>query len=241
MIGLLGKKIGMTQIFDKEGRSIAVTVLQVGPCHVTQLRTDAKDGYTAVQLGFQSAKAKHLTKAKQGHLKKTGTPLLRYLREIRTKEVENLEVGAELRVNNFEEGEMVDIIGVTIGKGFQGVVKRHKHKGGEKAHGTKMGREPGSIGSSAFPSRVIKGLKLPGHMGHVRQTTQNLKVMKIDAENDLLLVRGAVPGPEGGYLVVRDALKKSKPKKWKVAKPAGKAAKANSSSSETSGSSEASA
>lgn len=236
MIGLLGKKVGMTQLFDKDGRAIAVTVLRVGPCCVTQIRTETKDGYTAVQLGFEPAKAKHLNKAKVGHLIKSGNTLLRFIREIRTKEIENLEVGSELRVNNFEEGDVVDIVGVTIGKGFQGVVKRHGHKGGEKAHGTKMGREPGSIGSSAFPSRVIKGLKLPGQMGNVQQTTQNLKVMKIDADNDLLLVEGSVPGHDGTYLIIRNALKKGKPKKWKVVKSVSAAARASVSPDEASGS-----
>ncbi len=216
MIGLLGKKIGMTHIFDKEGRSIPVTVIQAGPCHVSQIRTAEKDGYTAVQMAFDPMRAKVATKARLGHLKKSGAGPLRFIREIRTAEVENLEAGAQVRVNNFEEGDFVDVEGVTIGKGYQGVVKRHHFGGGPGAHGSKMGREPGSIGSNTSPARVLKGLKMSGHMGNEVQTTQNLKVIKVDSENDLLLVRGAVPGFDGGYVVVRNSLTRGKAKKWVV-------------------------
>lgn len=216
MIGLLGKKIGMTQIFDKDGRSIPVTVIQAGPCHISQVRTAEKDGYTAVQMAFDPMRAKTTTKARLGHLKKSGAGPLRFIREIRTAEVENVEAGAQVRVNNFEEGDYVDVEGVTIGKGFQGVVKRHHFSGGPGAHGSKFGREPGSIGSNTSPARVLKGLKMSGHMGNEVQTTQNLKVVKVDSENDLLVVRGAVPGFDGAYLVIRNSLTRGKAKKWVV-------------------------
>ncbi len=234
MIGLLGKKVGMTQVYDKEGRSIPVTVLRVGPCHVTQVRTKEKDGYVGVQLGFDAAKPKNTSKAKTGHLKKSGVAPVRFIREIRTVETENLAAGAELRVDNFSEGDFVDIEGVTIGKGFQGVVKRHHFAGGPGAHGSKMGREPGSIGSNTSPARVLKGLKMSGHMGAEVQTTQNLKVVQVDVANHLLLVNGAVPGAANGYLVIRNSLKRGKAKKWIVAGGAKKVSEESSSPKEAS-------
>lgn len=215
MIGLLGKKVGMTQLFDEEGRQISVTVVEVGPCKVTSIRTKEKDGYSAVQLGFDPAK-KNISKPLQGQFKKSGIAPVKYMREIRTEDIENLKIGTELLADNFQAGDWVDVEGISIGKGFQGVVKRHHFKGGYKAHGTKMGREPGSIGASAFPSRVIKGLRMPGHLGNHRVTTQNLKVMKVDAKNHLLAIQGAVPGVEGSYVVIRSALKKGASQKWKV-------------------------
>lgn len=217
MIGLLGKKIGMTQLFEEDGRQVPVTVIQAGPCIVSNIRSSDKNGYTAVQLAFDPAKEKHVTKPKAGQFKKLKLGLHRFVKEIRTNEVEGLEIGTTLTVDNFEVGEFVDISGVSIGKGFQGVVKRHHFKGGEKAHGSKFGREPGSTGASAYPSRVIKGLGMPGQMGNENVTVQNLKVVQVNAEDNLLLVRGAVPGKQG-YLVIKSALKKTKsPKKWKLA------------------------
>lgn len=222
MIGLLGKKIGMTQLFEEDGRQVPVTVIKVGPCYVTQIRTKDKDGYTAVQLGFDEVKEKNITKAMLGHFKKANVKTSRYVKEIRTESVDGLEIGSQLGAENFEAGEFVDVVGNSIGRGFQGVVKRHNFSGGEKAHGTKMGREPGSIGSKAggvgCRKKVRKGKKLPGHMGNERITVQNLKVVKVDPENQVIVVRGAVPGYAGNYVMVKSALVaiSQGSKKWKV-------------------------
>lgn len=217
MIGILGKKIGMTQIFDKEGKLIPVTVIEAGPCHITQIRTQDKHGYTAVQLGFDKVKDKKLTKPVLGQLKKSNAPALKFMREIRTESVDGLKIGQQVTADIFEAGELVDVESISIGRGFQSAVKRHHFKGGEVCHGSMHGRQPGSIGASAFPSRVVKGMRMAGHMGDHRTTVQNLKVVKVDAGNNLLAIRGSVPGFEGKYLVVRTALKKGNhSKKWKV-------------------------
>jgi large subunit ribosomal protein L3 len=220
MIGLLGKKVGMSQIFDGEGHQIPVTVLEVGPCFVTALRTKEKHGYLGVQLGFGAVKEKHLNKAKLGSLRKAHVPPVRFIREIRTEDVANLNVGSELRAENFEVGEYVDIEGISIGKGFQGVVKRLNYKGGGAGHGSMFGRVPGGIGSVAggkgCRKKVRKGKGLPGHMGDEKICIHNLKVMKVDAENNLLALNGSVPGAEGGYLIIRSALKRGKKGSWKV-------------------------
>jgi len=221
MLGLLGKKIGMTQIFDDKGTSIPVTVLEVGPCMVTAVRAKNREGYSAVQLAFGEKKVKRARKSEQEYFKKLNVELSRYLREIRTEKAEQLKVGDEVRVDNFEVGDYVDVIGTSIGKGFQGVVKRHGFKGGGKSHGSMFGRVPGSIGQSSFPKRVFKGLKAAGHMGDERVTVQNLKIAKIDAANNLIAVRGAVPGVEDGLVIIREALKRGKRNDWKVVpKPA---------------------
>ena len=215
MIGLLGKKIGMTQIFDPDGNHIPVTVLEVGPCTVLQTKKKETDGYQAVQLGFDSKKESKTTKAELGHFKKyKGTPK-RFVREIRTENLEGLEPGKELDVNNFAVGDYVDVIGTSIGKGFQGVVKRHHFTGGERGHGSMFGRVAGSIGASSFPSRVVKGMRMPGQMGNERTTVQRIRVEKIDLENHLIVVHGAVPGPENGYIVIQEAVKKRRPRKWR--------------------------
>lgn len=217
MIGLLGKKLGMTQIFDDQGRQVPVTVLEVGPCHVTDIRNKEKNGYVAVQLAFGAMKESRVTKAKLGHLKKASAPALRYVREIRTEEVDGLKVGQTVGASNFEAGDFVDVEGTSIGKGFQGVVKRHNFKGAlTMSHGDMSGRRPGSIGASSFPSRVVKGMRGAGHMGNEIVTTQNLKVVQVDSSNNLLLIKGAVPGKEGGFLVVRTSLKRGVRRKWKV-------------------------
>lgn len=216
MIGLLGKKVGMTHLFDAEGNPTPVTVLEMGPCVITQLKTKEKDGYSAVQLGFSDKKVKNVTQPMRGHFKKSNTAPKSFVREIRTEEAEGLKVGQELKVDNFEEGEYVDVEGVSIGKGFQGVVKRHHFRGGPAGHGSMFGRVAGSIGASSFPSRVVKGMRMPGRMGNAKVTIQNLKVIKVDPANHLLAVRGAVPGTETGYVVVRTALKRGKAKKWKL-------------------------
>lgn len=217
MIGLLGKKIGMTQVFDEAGQRVPVTVLKIGPCKVTDLRTQERDGYVAVQLGFDAAKEKSKTKPELGQFKKAKIEPLRFVREIRTEKVEGLEVGQELRVDNFEVGDFVDIQATSKGRGYQGVVKRWNMKGAQtKSHGSKHGREPGSTGMSATPSRILKGRKMPGQMGNEPVTTQNLKVVRVDAENDLLAVEGSVPGANEGYLVIRTALKKKVERDWKL-------------------------
>ncbi|MFA5167880.1 MAG: 50S ribosomal protein L3 [Candidatus Omnitrophota bacterium] len=221
MIGLLGKKVGMSQIFDGEGLQIPVTVVEVGPCFVTALRTKEKNGYLGVQLGFDAVKEKSLNKPKLGALRKANVPPVRFIREIRTEDIANLSVGSELRAENFEIGEYVDIEGVSIGKGFQGVVKRLNYKGGaSSSHGSMFGRVPGSIGSKAggvgCRKKVRKGKGLPGHMGDEKICIHNLKVMKVDAENNLLALSGSVPGAEGGYLIIRSALKRGKKGSWKV-------------------------
>ena len=208
----------MTRVFDEEGRQTPVTLLQVGPCTILRVRTQEKDGYSAVQLGFAERKEKHTPKPVAGQFKKIGVPPKRFVREIRTVELEGLEVGKELKVDQFEVGEYVDVEGISIGKGFQGVVKRHHFRGGPKSHGSMFGRVAGSIGASSFPSRVVKGMRMPGQLGNQEVTIQNLKVMEVDSENHLLAVKGAVPGTEAGYLIIRTALKRGKAKKWKIEK-----------------------
>lgn len=216
-IGLLGKKLGMTQIFDEEGRQVPVTVLQVGPCYVTGVRDPKKDGYAAVQLAFDPVREKRSNKAKLGHLKKAKAPSVRLIKEIRTKEIEGLAIGNTVGASNFEAGDFVDVEGTCIGHGFQGVVKRHHFKGdASMGHGSMFGRVPGSIGASSFPSRVVKGMRAAGHMGNDKATVHNLKVVKVDGGNNLLLVKGSVPGAENGYLVVRTSLKRGTKRKWKV-------------------------
>ena len=223
MIGLIGKKIGMTQVFDEEGRQVPVTVLEVGPCYVTGLCTKEKHGYNAVQLSFGDVKVKRLNKPQLGQFKKSGVAPRKWQREIRTENLEGLKVGDSLSSNLFHAGDFVDVEGTSIGKGFQGVVKRHHFKGGaSKSHGSMFGRVPGSIGASSFPSRVVKGMRAAGQMGNERVTVQNLKVVKVDSEKHLLAIRGAVPGVENSFLVVKTALrrgKKNKSNSWKVGEP----------------------
>lgn len=217
MIGLLGKKLGMTQIFDGEGRQKAVTVLEVGPCTVLQLKKKDTDGYQAVQLGFDDKKGKQSIKAEQGHAKKANSAVKRFVREIRTDSLEGLQAGTVLKVNNFAIGDLVDITGTSIGKGFQGTVKRHGFKGAHSmSHGQMMGRQPGSIGSNTDPGRVLKGVKMAGHMGNEQITTQNIRVLKIDLENNLMAVNGSVPGHENSYVIIREAIKKRRARTWKM-------------------------
>ena len=215
MIGLLGKKVGMTQIFDQDGHFIPVTVLEVGPCTILQVKKKETDGYEALQLGFDAKKESRTIKPELGHFKKYNSGPKSFVREIRTDSIEKLEPGKVLNVNNFAVGDYVDVIGTSIGKGFQGVVKRHHFKGGERGHGSMFGRVAGSIGASSFPSRVVKGMRMPGQMGNERSTVQNLRVEKIDLENHLMVVHGAVPGHENGYVIVREAIKKRRPRKWR--------------------------
>ena len=207
-IGILAKKIGMTQLFNEHGRAVAVTVLEAGPCTVTQLKEPKTDGYRAIQLGFEPIKENRLTKPLQGHFKKAGTSAFRYLREFRLGEKEEIARGQQVTVEIFKEGELVDVTGTSIGKGFQGGVKRWNWKGGPATHGSMSHRAPGSIGSTTFPGRVIKGHHLPGHMGHDRVTIQNLRIMKIDPQANLLVVQGALPGPERQLVAVHKSAKR---------------------------------
>jgi len=205
--GLIGKKIGMTQIFDEDGVAIPVTLIEAGPCYVTQVRRPDTDGYSAVQLGFQEVKPRKLTGGQMGHLKRAGVPPLRYLREFRVKEPEVNE-GDQITVQVFEKGMRVDVVGYSKGRGFAGGVKRHNFNRQPKTHGqSDRERAPGSRGATSTPGRVFKGARGPGHMGNVRVTAQNLLVVLVDPERNLLGVRGAVPGPKGGLVLIKEARK----------------------------------
>ena len=203
MIGLIGKKIGMTQLYNDKGDVLPVTVIQAGPCTVTEVRSTTRDGYTAVQLGFGTNKETRFSRPVLGQFKKRNLPPSRHLKEFRVADAAPYEVGQNLTVTLFEPGEHVDIQGVTKGRGFAGVVKRHKFAAGHAGHGPTAGKQPGSIGASAYPSRVIKGKRLPGRMGGVNLTTKNLVVVGVDAEQNLLMVRGAIPGPTNGLVFIK--------------------------------------
>lgn len=203
--GLLGKKLGMTQIYDAEGRLIPVTVIEAGPCRISAVRTREQQGYEAVQLTFEEVPERKLTKAELGHLKKQQIPASRHLREF--KKLGDAQVGQVLKADLFQKGEWVDVEGISKGKGFQGVMKRHNYRGGPETHGSMFHRAPGSIGSSSYPSRVWKGKTLPGHMGSERVTIQRLRVVEARPDENLLFVSGAVPGATGGLLAVRKSKK----------------------------------
>ncbi len=206
--GLIGKKVGMTQIFDDTGLAIPVTLIETGPCYVTQVRTRDQDGYSAVQLGYEETKPKRLTGGQLGHLKRNSLPPLRFLREFREKNPEVAE-GNKVSVGDvFSVGDTVDVVGVSKGKGFAGAVKRYHFRGGPKTHGqSDRQRAPGSRGSGTTPGRVYKGARGPGHMGHEQVTVQNLNVVLVDGERNLLAVRGAIPGPRGGVVMIKKARK----------------------------------
>jgi large subunit ribosomal protein L3 len=207
--GILGIKLGMTQVFAEDGTVVPCTAIQAGPCVVIQRRTRDRDGYDAVQLGLvEFVKPQRLTKAQRGHLDKAGVPPMRFLREFRLEEsAEETKPGDRVLVDAFAAGEQVDVVGVSKGRGFQGGVKRWHYRGGDKTHGSMFHRAPGGIGASSFPSRVWPGQHFPGHLGSDRVTVKNLRVVKIDTEENLLLVRGAVPGPAGSYVMIRKAKK----------------------------------
>jgi large subunit ribosomal protein L3 len=201
--GLLGKKVGMTQLLQDDGIVVPVTVIQAGPCVVVQKKTKQKDGYDAVQLGFvEFIKPKRVNQPMTGHFKKSNVAPARFMREIAVQGEEAPNPGDKVMVNIFNANELVHIIGTSKGRGFAGLVKRHHFRGGRATHGSMFHRAAGSIGSSAYPSRVLKGMRMAGHLGNARITVQNLRVARIDQENNLLFVRGAVPGPAGGYVVV---------------------------------------
>lgn len=207
--GLIGKKLGMTQVFSDEG-AIPVTVIEAGPCVVIQKKSAGKDGYEAIQVGYGRKRPKNVTKPLQGHYKKADKGLFRFLKEFRVESSDEYELGAELNADIFEVGDYVDITGTSKGRGFAGVVKRHGFGGGRATHGSMFHRAPGSIGASADPSRVLKGRKLPGHLGDQRVTVQNLTVLGIRPELNIILVKGAVPGCNNGMVMIRESIKKAK-------------------------------
>lgn len=214
MKGILGKKLGMTRIFREDGTAIPVTVIQAGPCFVTQVKTEEKDGYKAIQLGFEEIKPKSLTRPELMRLRKNNLPPLRYLKEIRVENPQDYEVGQKITVSIFEVGEKVDVTGWSKGRGFAGVVKRWGFRGGPRTHGqSDRVRAPGSIGAGTDPGRVIKGLRMAGRMGNERVTVQNLEVVYVDPQRNLLAVKGAVPGARNGLVIIKQARKTEEKRK----------------------------
>ncbi|MBE7048772.1 MAG: 50S ribosomal protein L3 [Ruminococcaceae bacterium] len=204
---ILGKKLGMTQLFGEDGVLIPVTVIEAGPCRVIQKKTADNDGYDAVQVGFLEKKEKHTTKPLQGHFKKAGTGYMKYLKEFKLDDAAQMNVGDEIKADVFAEGDSVDVTGISKGKGYAGTIKRWGTHRGPMTHGSGYHRGPGSMGACSTPSRVMKGKKLAGHLGVEKVTVQNLSVVKIDAENNILAIRGAVPGPKGGLVVIKNSVK----------------------------------
>ena len=209
MNGILGKKLGMTQIFTAEGIVIPVTVVEAGPNVVTQIKTVEKDGYSALQVGFEDAKEKSLNKPQKGHLAAANV-LKKHLKEFRVESTEEFTVGQEIKADVFAEGTKIDVTGISKGKGFQGPIKRHGQSRGPESHGSRYHRRPGSMGAASFPGRVFKNKKLAGHMGSVKVTVQNLEVVKVDADKNLILVKGAIPGAKGSVVTIKEAVKSSK-------------------------------
>ena len=203
MVGIIGRKVGMTQIFDESGEAIPATVIEAGPCPIVQIKTMEKDGYVALQIGFGAKREKNLTKPVVGQYKKAGVPVKAMLKEFRIDDASAYATGGEIKVDQFEVGKRVDVTATSIGRGFQGTTKRHGFTGGKATHGVTTHRLPGSIGASAYPSRVIKGKRLPGRMGGKQVTVKGLKVVAVDAEQSLLVIRGAIPGPVRGFVLVR--------------------------------------
>ena len=209
MKGILGKKIGMTQIFTEHGEVIPVTVVEAGPVVVTQIKTTENDGYTAIQVGFQDAKEKSLNKPQKGHLAAANT-LKKHLKEFRVDSVEEYTVGQEIKADLFAAGELIDVTGISKGKGFQGPIKRHGQSRGPETHGSRYHRRPGSMGACSYPGRVFKNKKLAGHMGSVKVTVQNLEVVRVEADKNFILVKGAIPGAKGSVVTIKEAVKASK-------------------------------
>ena len=210
MKGIIGKKVGMTQIFDENGTVTPVTLIEAGPCYVTQKKTKEADGYNAIQIGFGDASEKQLTKPALGHLKKASAPQLRHLREFRADNLDDFEEGQKIEVSIFEVGDYVDVTGTSKGKGCAGTVKRHHFRGGPKTHGqSDRWRAPGSVGAGSTPGRVFKGTRMSGQMGNERVTVQNIKVALVDADKNLLAVKGSIPGGKNGLVIIRQAVKKA--------------------------------
>ena len=205
--GLIGKKIGMTQIFDEQGKVIPVTVIEAGPCVVAQVKIVETDGYNAIQLGFGEVKESKVNKPEKGHFAKSKLAPKKHLREFRLDSIENINVGDELKADTFSAGDQLDIQGTSKGKGFQGVIKRHGQSRGPMGHGSMYHRRPGSMGSTSTPGRVFKGKKLPGHMGHQTITIQNLEVVRVDLDKNVILVKGSVPGAKGAILKLKTSVK----------------------------------
>ncbi|MDW7667278.1 MAG: 50S ribosomal protein L3 [Bacillota bacterium] len=203
MKGIIGKKLGMTQVFKEDGTLVPVTVVESQGMKVVQIKTEGKEGYNSVQIGFGEIKDKNVNKPKKGHFSKAQVENKRMLKEFRIDNPEEFEIGQEIKVDLFEEGEIVDVEGTSKGKGFQGSIKRHNHSRGPETHGSKYHRAVGSLGASAHPARVFKNKKLPGHMGHEKVTVKNLEIVKVDLEKNLLLIKGAVPGPKKGTVIIR--------------------------------------
>ena len=210
MKGIIGKKIGMTQIFDEKGNVIPVTVIETAGNVVTQVKTVETDGYNSIQLGYGDVKTKHINKPLEGHFKKAGVENKKHLREFRTEDAQNYKVGDEVKADIFVAGEKVDVQGTSKGKGFQGVIRRHGQHRGPMTHGSMYHRRPGSMGQRSTPGRVFKGKKLPGHMGRITITIQNLEIVKVDTDKNVLLVKGSVPGAKGAILKVKSTVKVSK-------------------------------
>ncbi|MCL6476833.1 MAG: 50S ribosomal protein L3 [Peptococcaceae bacterium] len=206
---ILGRKVGMTQVFTAEGLAVPVTVIEAGPCYVVQKKTLEKDGYGAIQVGFGEKRERLFNKPLKGHFNKAGVRPLRFLKELRLEDWDSYQVGQEIKVDVFNSGEKVDVVGTSKGRGFAGGIKRHGFHRGPMAHGSKYHRRPGSLGAKG-PARVFKGRKLPGHYGAERVTVQNLEVVRVDADRNLLAVKGAVPGPRGGLLIIKDSVKARK-------------------------------
>lgn len=205
--GLIAKKLGMTHLFADDGRRIPVTVLEAGPCSVVQKKTADRDGYNAIQVGFGTVEARRVTKPMLGHFKAAAQGSFRVLRELKVDLIDNYSVGDALNVDMFAPGDLVDVVGTSKGKGFQGVIKRWNFKGGRASHGSRFHRAPGSIGCSATPSRVFKNKKMPGQMGNERVTVQRLQVVRVDAAENLVMIKGAVPGPKNGIVVIKNTVK----------------------------------
>lgn len=204
---ILGKKVGMTQIFAEDGKVIPVTVVEAGPCVVVQKKTDEKDGYNAVQLGFGDIREKLVNKPRAGQFKKAGVPVKRYLREFRTEELSELEIGQELKADVFETGDPVDVSGISKGRGFKGVIARWGQHRGPMSHGSRYHRRPGSMGACSYPGKVFKGKRLPGHAGMLKTTVQGLEIVMVDADKNLLLVKGSVPGAKGQLITIKKSVK----------------------------------
>lgn len=206
---ILGKKLGMTQVFTEDGKMIPVTVVEAGPCSVVQKKTLEKDGYIALQIGFGSIREKLVNKPLKGHFAKANAALARNLKEFKFENSDNFELGSVIKADIFADGDVVDVSGVSKGKGFQGVIKRHGQHRGPMAHGSRYHRRPGSMGACSTPSKVFKGKRLPGHMGRKSVTIQNLKIVKVDADNNIILVKGAIPGARGSAVSIKEAVKQA--------------------------------
>lgn len=213
MRGILGKKVGMTQLFDEKGNVVPVTIIEAGPCYITQVKTTETDGYNAVQLAFEEVAERKLSKGERGHLQKAGVPTLRQVREVRSTEPPAHTLGDVIKADIFQEGDIVDVVGISKGRGFAGAVKRHGFSGGPKTHGqSDRHRATGSRGAGTTPGHTFPGTRAPGQMGNQRVTVQNLKIALVDPERNLIAIRGAVPGPRTGLVLVHDAVKKASKK-----------------------------